>query len=130
MIRLTMIQNEKTEKELQNIENNFGKIVDIEYLNEKAYNAGKEELQFEITIELKNNFNFEIEECDENCFYIEGFEYGIWFSYDQELHEFDLKTKRHDYDEEDIRNIYEDAYKNCKTVKSAKAVINYIERFI
>ena len=130
MIRLTMIQNEKTEKELQNIENNFGKIVDIEYLNEKAYNAGKEELQFEITIELKNNFNFEIEECDENCFYIEGFEYGIWFSYDQELHEFDLKTKRHDYNEDDIRNMYEDEYKNYKTVKTAKAVINYIERFI
>lgn len=130
MIRLTMIQNEKTQKELQSIEDNFGRIVEIEYLNETAYSLGKEELEFEIVIEPKQDLDFEIENCDENDFYVETFEYGVWFSYDKELHEFDLSTKRHDYDEDDIKNMYKDPYKNQKTVKTAKAVISYIERFI
>lgn len=123
---ITMIQNQKTTKELQNIEDNFGEIVNIKYLNETAYNLGKEELEFEIEIKVKEDLGFEIEPCEENGYYVRTCDYEIWFNYDKENHEFDLCTKKDNYQEK----LYDEPFKNQRTVKSAKAVVNYIERFM
>lgn len=129
MITLTMLQNEKSTKELQMIEDYFGEVIDIKYLNEIPYALGKEDLEFEITIKLKENLNIEFTSI-ENEFYINSSEYEIWITYNKDEHNFSLCTKRYDFDENDIKNIYNEPYKNKKIVKTAKAVINYIERFI